>query len=295
MSVFGRMLMDEAERWYEAERDPPPNPVAFIHSPFCTRVEYERYCALPSHDRKHAIKAEWRRRRRRSSQPTPAVDLVGCAPSLLACLDEDALAIVRQHVRDDQMSGKWSCCIHSEKVRSDGRLEVSDQSHSIWLRPDGSAQVLSRITWTSYDGETTAAGEYGGGTSHYSIGADRAGSEDEFLRDPATAVAGYWKVCAAQELIEEMETTVNDRQVKASVAALAARNAKAEVLHISGRGRIGGGAVEDDDLHYNGGRDIANLTKVLNVAQIRKYFTRTPAEAFCPRSESACESATCET
>ena len=130
--------------------------------------------------------------------------------------------------------------MHREKVRSwDGRLEVSDHSYSIWLRPDGSAQVLSRITWTSYDGETTAAGEYGGGTSHYSIGADRAGSEDEFLRDPATAVAGYWKVCAAQELIEEMETTVNDRQVKASVAALAARNAKAEVLHISGRRRLG--------------------------------------------------------
>ena len=122
--------------------------------------------------------------------------------------------------------GRWEKVTRRSNVRSDGHLEVSTETHVLWLRGDGAAQYTTKTNWTSFKGTTADSGEYGAGGGTTSITKRLCDLiDDGFLHDGREA-AGTWEVIGS---------ATEGAQVRAT-----------------GDGFFSAGAFEDDDLLYNG-------------------------------------------
>ena len=200
-----------------------------------------------------------------------AEELVNAAPSLVQALDADALSLVTKSVEATLLHGKkWEFTKHSERMRprrvwadnDDTILETSTDSVTLWLRADGGAQLLKTANWTSYDGKTKSDPQFGGGGSTETIGCTRLLREkkrsklettDAFITNPTRDMKGY-----GSWWIEKKEGDDGEG-----------------VLRIKGDGRFAGGAVEDDDLLYNGSGPKEDITFAVSIAKLRADFKHT--------------------
>lgn len=198
--------------------------------------------------------------------------LVNAASSLVEALDADTLAIVTEKVEESLLYGRWERKVEQEQLRSsDQRMEVSDKTVTLWLRADGGALFKESSNWTSYDGKTKKAEEFGSGGSTVHIGYREANSgegqaqsarksarrseapkvADTFITNPSPEMNGYGRWWLSCEEGDEM------------------------VLHIKGDGYMSAGAFEDDDILYHGSGPKNDISFDVPVAKLRENFTHT--------------------
>jgi len=170
------------------------------------------------------------------------------------------------------LSGRWELSSVQERIRTtDGRLEVSRRSTTLWLREDGRAQCEQSEALTTYDGTSTECEAYGGRERLYII-AERGKPSDEFLQEGHPVEHQTKQI---EPLARKFWKTAAQPPGHPGTYSIKDVPGTGLELHIVGRGRGRASAWEGDDLGTAGGGAHPQLHFSVSVEELLSRYTRT--------------------